>query len=341
MYCPYCFSRMNQRTLVCKNAQCAMFDQSMPEKSCRLLSRLPAQLRVRFGPWMADRETRCDACGLPCAAVCESCGRQIPSVWMRYPSRNVLFLGVNGVGKSTLLATSKLMLSQRPGLTLTPLEAEETAERFYDHYAKALSERNESVAHTANEMPRPFLWGVASSNSVGPSSAMALAIYDVPGEMLRRHADAAPIETLLSCADSAVLVINPASLPAVKEACGEAAKEILPAPDCWERAERILDELLRSNGIGRKSPLKIAVVLTHLDVWFSALPECDSTRALTEPYLRMLIERWHGGAFLTRLNEFQNHRLFASGLYREKECRPLDGAEAPLQYLLHCMGMRF
>ena len=339
MYCPYCFSAIQARMLVCKNPQCQMFDQSMPAKASRLRARLPDALRIRGGVLFADRETTCDACGLPCAAVCESCGREIPAVWARYPSKSVLFLGVNGVGKSTLLATTKYKFSQRSNIVMTPLEVDRTAERFYDQYFSPLLERNENVAHTANEIPQPFLWGVTGHTDRGPNRTMALAAYDVPGEMLNRHADVAPIETLLTRANGVVLVINPASLPGVYERCGQAA-QVSPAPDGWEKAERILDEILKHRSIGIQSDVKVAVVFTHLDVWFSALTDCDSARALNDPYLRKLALRWRGGPFLTRLTEFKNARLFATGLYREKEFRPLDGAEAPMLYLMDRMGMR-
>ena len=340
MYCPYCFSSLQARTLICKNANCSLFEQSMPVKAPRLRAKLPADARVRLGALTADREIKCDACGLPCTAVCEACGKEIPAIWTRYPARNVLFLGVSGAGKSTLLATTKYNFSQRSDIVLTPLEAEETAERFYDQYAGPLLERNESVAHTAHEVPRPFLWGVTGRSGPGPARTMALAAYDVSGEMLASHADAAPIETLLARADAAMLVINPASLPALWDICGREAG-IQLAADGWERAERILDEILSRHSIGMKSGIKLAVVFTHLDIWFSALGDCESAGAMNDTYLRMLARRWQGGAFLARLNEFRDHRLFATGLYRGREFRPLDGAEAPMMYLMRKMGMSF
>ena len=339
MYCPYCFSALQARTLICKNPQCQMFDQSMPAKAPRLLSRLPDRLRIRGGVLFADRETKCDLCGLPCAAVCESCGREIPAVWQRYPSKSVLFLGVNGVGKSTLLATTKYAFSQRPRLVLTPLEVDQTAERFYDQYFSPLLERNEDVPHTANEIPRPFLWGVTGRGDHGAQHTMALAAYDVPGEMLNRHAAVAPIETLLSRADGVALVINPASLPGLYERCGRDAG-VSPAPDGWERAERILDEILKHRSIGVQSDVKLAVVFTHLDVWFSVLSDYDTAGALNDPALRRLARHWRGGPFLTRLSEFKDARLFATGLYREKEFRPLDGADQPMLFLMEKLGMR-
>ena len=339
MYCPYCFSSLDSRMLVCKNPSCQMYEQSMPVKSPRLRTRLPDAWRIRGGVWLADRETKCDACGLPCAAVCGNCGREIPAVWTRYPGKSILFLGVNGVGKSTLLATTKYRFSQRPDIVMTPLEVDRTAERFYDQYFSPLLERNENVAHTANEIPQPFLWGITGRTERGLNRTLALAVYDVPGEMLNRHADVAPIETLLACADGVVLVINPASLPALYDACGKEAG-IAYAPDGWERAERILDELLKHRSIGVRSQVNVAVVFTHMDKWFSTLADCDSTRALNSAYLRQLAQRWRGGPFLTRLGEFKNARLFAAGLYRDKEFRPLDGAEAPMLYLMDRMGMR-
>lgn len=340
MYCPYCFSSLHSRTLICKNEHCSLHDQPMPVKKPRLLSRLPDLIRVRGGSLFADRQVVCDECRLPCTAVCEACGKEIPATWTRYPGKSILFLGVNGVGKSTLLATTKLKFSQRPDMVMTPLDVEQTAERFYDQYARPLVEENDHVPHTLPEIPQPFLWGITGHAGRGPANTMALSAYDVPGEMLRRHQDVAPIETLLSCADGVILVINPASLPALHEKCGAAAGVAL-APDGWERAERILDELLKHRSIGSKSDVKVAVVFTHMDLWFSTLPECDSSRALSDGYLKKLAVSWRGGAFLTRLNEFKHYRLFASGLYRDKEFRPLDGAEAPMQYLLEKMGMKF
>ena len=79
MYCPYCFSSLQARTLICKNANCSLFEQSMPVKAPRLRAKLPADARVRLGALTADREIKCDACGLPCTAVCEACGKEILS----------------------------------------------------------------------------------------------------------------------------------------------------------------------------------------------------------------------------------------------------------------------
>ena len=222
---------------------------------------------------------------------------------------------------------------------MTPLDVEQTSERFYAQYVSPLLERNENVPHTVNEIPHPFLWGITGRTQRGLGRTMALAAYDVPGEMLSSHAEVKPIETLLAIADGVVLVINPAALPALYETCGAAAG-IAPAPDGWEKAERILDELLRRRSIGVRSEVKMAVVFTHLDVWFSALQECDNARALNDYYLRNLVQRWRGGPFLTRLSEFRHVRLFATGLCREKEFHPLDGAEAPMLYLMGRMGMK-
>ena len=338
MYCPYCFSALKAPVLVCGNERCRMYEQTMPQKPRKLLSRLPDAWRIRGGVLFADRETKCDACGLPCTAVCDACGSAVPSTWIRYPSKSVLFLGVNGVGKSTLLATAKMKFSQRQDIVMTPLEVERTAERFYEQYASPLLERNENVPHTLNEIPQPFLWGVTGRAGKCPACTMALAAYDVPGEMLSRHAEVRPIETLLTRADGVVLVINPASLPALHGVCGKDAGVPLMA-DGWEKAERILDEILKYRSIGVKSEVKAAVVFTHLDVWFSALKDCDSSRALGNVYLKKLAVNWGGGAFLTRLSEFRDGRLFATGLYRGREFRPLDGADAPMMYLMNRMGM--
>ena len=338
MYCPYCFSSLKTPMMVCKNAACGMYEQSMPLKPRKLLSRLPEGWRIRGGALFADQETKCEACGLPCAAVCEACGRSIPSAWLRYPGKNVLFLGVSGMGKSTLLAATKMKLSQRQDVTMTPLEIEQTAERFYEQYASPLLEKNQRIPPTEKEAPVPFLWGVSARQEHQPACTMALAMYDVAGEMLSRHAEVKPIETLLTCADSVMLVINPAALPALYDECGRAAG-VAPAANGWEKAERILDEILKYRSIGVRSDVKLAVVFTHLDVWFSTVAECDSSRAVNDPLLRKLAASWNGGAFLARLNEFKDHRLFATGLYWDREFRPLDGAEAPLLYLMERMGM--
>ena len=338
MYCPYCFSTLQTRTMVCKNKSCALYDNSMPVRAERLRTRLPRRLRVRGGVLLADRVTKCDSCGLPCNAVCDSCGREIASTWLRYPSANILFLGVNGVGKSTLLATSKLALSQRNDVTMTPLDVEDTAERFYDSYSAPMLERGESVAHTVAEVPRPFLWGVTGKKRTPGAQTLALAVYDVPGEMLLRHAETQAVEPLLARADAAVLAINPAALPALNAACGAAAG-VQVAPDAWERAERILDELLKRRSIGLKSDVKLSVVFTHADLWFSELPDINSNRALNDPLLRELAQHWRGGAFISRLSEFNNCRLFATGLYKGSEVRPLDGADAPLLYLIDRLGL--
>lgn len=337
MYCPYCFSSLDARMLVCRNERCELFEQTMPQRSPRLLTRLPDKLRIRGGSFMADRSVACDACGQSCMTVCEACGRDIPSTWTRYPQRSVMFLGVNGVGKSTLLATAKMTLSQRSDLMLTPLDMEHTAERFYDQYAQPLLERNDHVPHTPAELPEPFLWGV-TGRSLGRTSTLALAVYDVPGEMLARHSTVAPIEAMLSGTDAVVLVLNPASLPALHSRCGQQAGIALAA-DGWERAERMLDELLKYRSIGQKCPISVSVVLTHLDVWFAALTDCISTDALTDAYLRRLVRSWRGGSLLTRLNEFRCSRFFATGLYRGEDFRPLHGADAPLAFLLKDFGM--
>ncbi len=338
MNCPYCFNAVTMPLPVCRNPKCQMYDQAMPTKKSRWRARVPDRMRIRAGAYLSDREVRCDSCGLPCAAVCPTCAQDIPDIWFRYPRRTVLFLGMNGVGKSTLLATGKIRLAQQTDLLLTPLEEEDTAERFYRNYASPLTVQNASVPHTENVLPRPFLWGVTRRDRRGHACALALALYDVPGEMLLSEAEEAPVLPLLSKADGVVLVINPVALPALYAACGS-PEGVAPAPDAWERAERILDTLLRRDGIGIRSKVKISVVFTHLDIWFRALKECDSAAALTSPYLEKLARRWQGGAFLTRLNEFENARLFAAGLCRDEKCRPLDGAEEPLKYLLDRMGL--
>lgn len=337
MYCPYCFASLDERVLVCRNERCELFEQTMPQRAPRLLTRLPDRLRIRGGSFMADRNVACDACGQSCLTICEACGRDVSATWTRYPQRSVMFLGVNGVGKSTLLATAKMSLSRRSDLILTPMDVENTAERFYDRYAQPLLERNDSVPHTPAELPEPFLWGV-TCRSGARASTLALAVYDVPGEMLVRHSAVAPIEAMLSGTDAAVLVINPASLPALHGRCGEQAGVALAA-DAWERAERILDELLKYRSIGQKCPLSVAVVFTHLDVWFAALSDCASTEALTDAYLRRLMQSWRGDSLLTRLNEFRCSRLFATGLYRGEDFRPLAGADAPLAFLLKDFGL--
>ena len=323
--------------MVCRNPRCELYDQPTPQRGARLLSRLPDQWRIRGGSAMADGVVPCEACRQSCVTVCEHCGRDIPSTWTRYPQRSILMLGSNGVGKSTLLATAKASLSQRQDLVLTPLDVEHTSERFYDCYTQPLLECNDHVPHTPDELPEPFLWGVVSRTS-GHASTLALAVYDVPGEMLIRHSAVAPIEAMLSGADAVVLVINPASLPALYDRCGEQAGIALAA-DTWERAERILNELLKYRSIGTKCPLGVSVALTHLDVWFAALSDCPSTDALSDAYLRRLIQQWGGGALLTLLNEFRRSRFFATGLYRGDSCRALNGADAPLAFLLRDFGM--
>ena len=338
MDCPYCFAVISEPVLVCRNEKCTLYDQAMPARHSRLRGRIPSGMRIRGGALLADRETRCDACHERCRALCGACGREIPDAWLRYPRKTVLFLGMNGVGKSTLLAMTKLKLSQKSDLLLTPLEPEDTAERFYERYISPLAERNEDVPHTENELPKPFLWGVSRRFSSRRASALALAVYDVPGEMLSSHAEIAPVDPLVTAADGVILAMNPASLPSVHAACGAPAS-IAPAYDAWERAERILDELLLRGEIGRKNKVKVAVVFTHLDVWFSAVTDCESTAALNSPYLEALAQRWQGGAFLTKLKEFSEYRLFATGLYRTGECRPLDGADAPLRFILTKMGL--
>ena len=340
MYCPYCYEPIRHRVLVCRSSQCAMYEQSLPDRPPRLRARLPERLRIRGGARLADREIRCDVCGQPCACVCESCGREIPAAWLRYPAKNVLFLGMSGVGKSTLLASSKLALSGLKGFVFSPLEAENTAERFYDRYTGPLTERQAQLPHTENELPMPFLWGASCRRGPSEASACTLAVYDVPGEMVHCHADIAPVERLLALADSVVLAVNPASLPQVRDACGQAAAHIEPAPDAWERAERILDELLVFHSIGTRCGVKLAVVLTHLDVWFASLKDCASASALNDPYLRQLVAGWRGSAFLSRLSEFRDQRLFATGLYRGGETLPLTGAQAPMGYLMERMGLR-
>lgn len=324
--------------MVCRNPHCDLHNQSTPQRSARLFSRLPDKLRIRGGSLMADHASKCDSCGGECVPVCESCGKDIPALWARYPRRSVLLLGSNGVGKSTLLATTKTKLSQRQDLTMTPLEIEATAERFYDQYAQPLWVNNDNVPHTLPTLPLPFLWGIAHRAARGPASTLALAVYDVPGEMLIRHSAVEPIEPLLDRTDAVVLVLNPASFPALHERCGKQAGIEL-APDAWERAERIVDELLKHCGIGKKSHISVSVVFTHLDVWFSALSDCPSASCLTDAYLRRLTENWHGASFLARLEEFRQSHFFATGIYRGDSFRPLDGADAPLSYLLRSFGI--
>lgn len=338
MYCPYCFSSLDAGLMVCRNAGCDLHNQPTPQRAARLFSRLPDKLRIRGGSLMADHGSKCDSCGCECVPVCDACGKDIPATWTRYPRRSVLLLGTNGVGKSTLLATTKTTLTQRQDLTVTPLEIEATAERFYDQYAQPLWINNDHVPHTQPTLPLPFLWGIAHRAALGPASTLALAVYDVPGEMLIRHSAIEPIEPLLSRADAVVLVLNPATFPALYERCGKQAG-LAPAPDAWERAERIVDELLKHCGIGKKSSISVSVVYTHLDVWFSALSDCPSTSYLTNEYLRRLTENWHGASFLSRLGEFRQSRFFATGIYRGDTFRPLDGADGPLSYLLRSFGI--
>lgn len=325
--------------MVCRNKSCTLYDNSMPAVAQRLAVRLPKRLRIRGGAFLADRQTKCDACGLPCSAVCESCGHEIPSAWLRYPAASIMFLGVNGVGKSTLLASSKYAISQRGDITMTPLEVEETAERFYENYSAPLMERSEALPHTANGVPQPFLWGVTGKQYLSFVQTLALAVYDVPGEMLLHYEETSSVEPLLMRADAVVLVVNPAALPVLNEACG-ASQGITPAPDTWERAERILDELLKYRSIGVKSNIKLSVVLTHTDLWFSEVPRFTSSLALNDPALRELVRSWRGGAFLNRLNGFSEYRLFATGLYKGSEVRPLDGVDAPVVYLMDRLGLK-
>ena len=105
MNCPYCFSEIAMPVPVCRNPQCRLFDQAMPAKKKRWRARFPDSVRIHGGALLSDREVRCDSCGQPCVPVCSVCGKEIPAVWARYPQKTLLFLGMNGVGKSTLLAT--------------------------------------------------------------------------------------------------------------------------------------------------------------------------------------------------------------------------------------------
>ena len=56
--------------------------------------------------------------------------------------------------------------------------------------------------------------------------------------------------------------------------------------------------------------------------------------------LRELVRSWRGGAFLNRLNGFSEYRLFATGLYKGSEVRPLDGVDAPVVYLMDRLGLK-
>ena len=338
MYCPFCFAGLKPAIMICKNPGCTMYEQSMPVKKPRLRTKLPAKMRIRFSGALSDRRTDCDICGLPCATVCDVCGSQVPASWIRYPEKSILFLGVKKAGKSTLLAAGKQMLSEHSELTMTPLEAEETGERFYEDYIGPMMRDRRDVAQTAEEVPKPFLWGV-SRQGRGPAQAMALAVYDVAGEMQSSHAKIAPLQTMLGRAEGICLVINPASLPQLQKKLPGAA-HIQPDADVWERAERLLDEIMADGDIGAKSRVRLAVVFTHLDIWFPAAKDCMSTDALSETMLYRLAQEWKGKSFLNRLNEFSDHRLFATGLYRGEELRPLDGAEKPLAYLLGSLGMK-
>lgn len=333
MHCPYCFSPIDTPVTVCRNPQCAMHDQPMPLRSPKLLSRLPDRIRVRGGQLFSDRDVLCDACGLPCDAVCPSCDRRIPNVYRNFPAKTVLFLGVNGVGKSTLLTTSKSALCMRESVLMTALDAEETGERFFDRYSAPLLYEGQNVPHTPAEKPMPFLWGVTSRPGKGPANTMALSLYDVPGELLTNHAAAAPIETLLSLSDALVLVIDPSVMPGLREDGGEAVT------DLWEKNERILDEFLRRRRIGVKCEVPAAVVFTHMDKWLLHT-EYLSQDAMNASALAEFARRHGGSGFLNRLREFEHFRLFATGLcFGDKWVRPLDGADEPLIYLFREMGM--
>ena len=332
MYCPFCFASLTPDIMVCKNPGCEMYEQSMPVKKPRLRTKLPDGIRVRFSRLLADRMTKCEACRLPGVTICGSCGREIPSAWTRYPEKSILFLGQSGAGKSTLLAASRLKLSERSDLLMTPLEPVETGERFYSLYTGPLTREQRDLDPTAPEIPRPFLWGVSSRRG-RITRAMALAVYDVAGELQSTHEKVVSLETLLGRASGICLVIDP-TIQAARQADKSGTPAFMPDPGIWESGERLLDEVLNRGDIGGKSGVRVAVVFTHLDIWFASVPDCADTDALSDILLRRLVGEWRGKSFLARLNEFSDNRLFATGLYRGEELRPLDGAEAPLAYLM-------
>ena len=332
MYCPFCFAGLQPAIMICKNPGCTMHEQSMPVKKPRLRTRLPDDLRQRYPGLLSDRRTDCDACGLPCVTICDACGRQIPSAWTRYPEKSILMMGVRRAGKSTLLATGVKKLSEQGEFIMTPLEAEETGERFYEEYIGPMTRSQADVVHTPDEYPRPFLWGLSRRGKT-LAGATALAVYDIAGELQGSHAKLAPLETMIGRASGVCLVINPASLPQLQKNL-PVPGETLPDPDVWERAERLLDEIQSGGGVGTKSKVRVAVVFTHLDIWFSLVKECSSTDALSSEWLYRLAKEWRGTSFLNRLSCFSDYRLFATGLYRGEELRALDGAEKPFAYLL-------
>ena len=69
-----------------------------------------------------------------------------------------------------------------------------------------------------------------------------------------------------------------------------------------------------------------------------------------EIYLKGLNRPYFLRALLARVREavkplggqvwLKDARLFATGLYREKEFRPLDGADQPMLFLMEKLGMR-
>ncbi len=338
MVCPYCFSEVQQPLPVCRNPVCGLYDQSMPGAPRRLLARLPERLRIRGGARMAEREVYCESCGQACALVCPCCTEAIPSAWGRYPGRSILLLGTNGAGKSTLLAMAKDSLSRKKEWRMMPLDAENTAERFYETYTAPISLRSEEIGHTPCEVPRPFLWGVTRQFEHRPPATLALSVYDVPGEMVTSHASALPIAPLLSRADGVMLVVHPAFAQMPCAAPNDVPRQV--PGDVWGKAEHILDELLSREELGVRSRVRVALVLTHLDKWFASVSGCTTANELTSSCLEDLVGSWQGEALLSKLSCFSEHRFFATGLCRTPEIRPLDGAEKPLEYLLTSMGLR-